>query len=129
MRQRFRGHCQRKVEYPYPNIGSLRLTADARQRAQRLTAQRLFCESNGNNDGNDGDDNDDDEEIVFSIREGDDLGWLGYFIGRNQSLDKLFINFMPEERERVDAFIDGVSGIVNRGCHNPVSVKTWVVSE
>eukprot|EP00985_Skeletonema_marinoi_P022129 scaffold13937_cov146-Skeletonema_marinoi.AAC.7 len=53
------------------------------------------------------DDDDDHEEMVFSIREGDDLGWLGYFIGRNQSLDDLAIHFLPQERERVDAFIEG----------------------
>ena len=55
------------------------------------------------------DDDDDHEEMVFSIREGDDLSWLGYFIGRNQSLDDLVIHFLPQERERVDAFIEGVN--------------------
>eukprot|EP00984_Skeletonema_dohrnii_P010606 scaffold4134_cov125-Skeletonema_dohrnii-CCMP3373.AAC.1 len=53
------------------------------------------------------DENDDGEAIVFMISEGDDLGWLGYFIGRNQSLDALAIHFLPQERERVDAFIKG----------------------
>eukprot|EP00984_Skeletonema_dohrnii_P017524 scaffold7994_cov83-Skeletonema_dohrnii-CCMP3373.AAC.5 len=57
-------------------------------------------------EANDGEEAYDDEEIVFSIREGDDLGWLGYFIGRNQSLDVLAIHFLPQERERVDAFIE-----------------------
>ena len=39
-------------------------------------------------------------------------------------------DYLTELRKFVDggmtgtAFIDGVSGIVNRGCHNPVSVKT-----
>mmetsp|Transcript_2010 Transcript_2010/g.3123 ORF Transcript_2010/g.3123 Transcript_2010/m.3123 type:complete len:505 (-) Transcript_2010:60-1574(-) len=68
-----------------------------------------LCITEGVDDDNDDDDNDDNEEMVFSIREGDDLSWLGYFIGRNQSLDDLSVEFMPEERERVDAFIDGVS--------------------
>eukprot|EP00984_Skeletonema_dohrnii_P001466 scaffold468_cov84-Skeletonema_dohrnii-CCMP3373.AAC.1 len=55
------------------------------------------------------DENDDGDEMVFMISEGDDLGWLGYFIGRNQSLDVLAIHFLPQERERVDAFIKGVN--------------------
>uniref|UniRef100_A0A7S2P416 Uncharacterized protein n=1 Tax=Skeletonema marinoi TaxID=267567 RepID=A0A7S2P416_9STRA len=55
------------------------------------------------------DGNDDGDDMVFMISEGDDLGWLGYFIGRNQSLDALAIHFLPQERERVDAFIKGVN--------------------
>jgi Ran GTPase-activating protein (RanGAP) involved in mRNA processing and transport len=52
---------------------------------------------------------DDDCNNLFVIEEGDDLSWLGYFIGRSRTLNELNIKFMPEERERIDAFIDGVS--------------------
>jgi hypothetical protein len=50
-----------------------------------------------------------DEENVFIVREEDDLGWLGYFIGRNQSVHDLTIDFLPQDDQRVDAFIEGVN--------------------
>lgn len=51
---------------------------------------------------------DDFEDNKFIIREGDDLSWLGYFIGRNYSLD--YLSFvLPHDRERIGAFIEGVS--------------------
>jgi len=59
-------------------------------------------------DEDDDDYNDDGYEDVFIIRDGDDLSWLGYFIGRNETLNEPCIKFMPQERERIDAFIDGV---------------------
>eukprot|EP00984_Skeletonema_dohrnii_P019944 scaffold9636_cov76-Skeletonema_dohrnii-CCMP3373.AAC.5 len=27
-----------------------------------------------------------EDDALFQVREGDDLGWLGYFIGRNETL-------------------------------------------
>ena len=30
-----------------------------------------------------------DEDYDFVVREGDDLGWLGYFVGRNKQLETL----------------------------------------
>jgi hypothetical protein len=48
----------------------------------------------------------------FVIREGDDLGWLGYFIGtRSTCLDNLRIFALPEERERIDALMEGIARI------------------
>eukprot|EP00984_Skeletonema_dohrnii_P031841 scaffold24869_cov78-Skeletonema_dohrnii-CCMP3373.AAC.5 len=41
----------------------------------------------------------------FIIRAGDDLGWLGYFIGISEVLKALYIEQLPEEGERVDAFM------------------------
>jgi len=48
------------------------------------------------------------DDTFFIIREGDDLSWLGYFIGRNQSLYDLAMK-LPEQREQIGAFIEGVS--------------------
>eukprot|EP00985_Skeletonema_marinoi_P004607 scaffold1994_cov156-Skeletonema_marinoi.AAC.4 len=51
-------------------------------------------------------DGDNDEYIVGA---GDDLGWLGYFIGISQVLKALYIEYLPEEGERVDALMLGVT--------------------
>ncbi len=50
----------------------------------------------------------DSRECDFVIREGDDLGWLGYFIGRTQYLRMLAIIALPENRERIDALVTGI---------------------
>ena len=62
-------------------------------------------------EANDDDEEDYDEENsnLFRIDEGDDLSWLGYFIGRNQSLDKLAIWFLPRDRERIDGLFHGIN--------------------
>ena len=52
---------------------------------------------------------DDDHEKDFVIREGDDLGWLGYFIGASKCLEALSIRDLPVERERIDAFMEGLA--------------------
>ncbi|KAK1734006.1 leucine-rich repeat protein [Skeletonema marinoi] len=44
----------------------------------------------------------------FIIRAGDDLGWLGYFIGRSEVLKALHIHVLPEEREQLVAFMRGI---------------------
>ncbi len=44
-------------------------------------------------------------ENVFVVREGDDLGWLGYFLGRSTTLSKLNIMYLPQEKWRSLAFI------------------------
>ena len=49
----------------------------------------------------------------FHIGEGDDLGWLGYFIGNSEYLRALNIHYLPEDYERgeqqIDAFMDGLA--------------------
>ena len=52
----------------------------------------------------------------FVIREGDDCGWLGYFIGKSQKLENMFFDYFPQERERIDALMVGF-------CHNQ-SIQT-----
>jgi len=50
-------------------------------------------------------------ELLY-VREGDDLGWLGYFIGRSVKLQGLDIRNLPEDEggeQRIDAFVDGVA--------------------
>ena len=53
-------------------------------------------------------DGDDDNMGIFQVREGDDLGWLGYFIGENEALMSLTFRYLPEDRERVEKFFFGV---------------------
>ena len=67
----------------------------------------------------DGDDNltvftlgsDSDGWVQFRISKGDDLGWLGYFIGRSVKLQQLDIRELPadEGRQQIDAFFDGLA--------------------
>ncbi|KAL7459865.1 hypothetical protein ACHAWC_011871 [Mediolabrus comicus] len=45
----------------------------------------------------------------FVIREGDDLGWLGYFIRRSRRIEAISILSLPENRERIDALIEGIA--------------------
>ncbi len=48
----------------------------------------------------------------FIIREGDDLGWLGYFIGQSPHLESLHIRSMPEGEggeQQIDAFVKGIA--------------------
>eukprot|EP00984_Skeletonema_dohrnii_P004382 scaffold1562_cov93-Skeletonema_dohrnii-CCMP3373.AAC.10 len=45
----------------------------------------------------------------FIVGAGDDLGWLGYFIGRSEELEALRVLYLPEEREQVDAFMRGIT--------------------
>ncbi|KAL7432900.1 hypothetical protein ACHAXM_003293 [Skeletonema potamos] len=59
-------------------------------------------------DENDDDYDVDDQENVFIIREGDDLAWLGYFIGRNETLDELYIYSLPGNR-CINCFLRGVN--------------------
>jgi len=50
---------------------------------------------------------DDDDESDFVIREGDDLGWLGYFVGRSKQLEGLCIEYFPDNLN-IDAFFGGL---------------------
>ncbi len=52
---------------------------------------------------------DDHEDYDFVIREGDDLGWLGYFIRRSKRIESISILSLPENRERIDALIEGIA--------------------
>jgi hypothetical protein len=54
------------------------------------------------------DENDVNMSHNFTVREGDDLGWLGYFIGNNTQLHELSIQYLPQDVKRIDALIRGV---------------------
>jgi Ran GTPase-activating protein (RanGAP) involved in mRNA processing and transport len=47
----------------------------------------------------------DDGTNEFVVREGDDLGWLGYFIGGNTMLTELHIEYLSQEKWRILAFV------------------------
>jgi len=44
----------------------------------------------------------------FCAEEGDDWGWLGYFVGRNKQIRGLNLYCLPEEEDEVDAFMEGL---------------------
>ncbi|KAK1737925.1 leucine-rich repeat protein, partial [Skeletonema marinoi] len=44
----------------------------------------------------------------FFVKEGDDWGWLGYFIGRNKHIRDLHLYCLPKDRDQVGAFMKGV---------------------
>eukprot|EP00984_Skeletonema_dohrnii_P023859 scaffold12953_cov123-Skeletonema_dohrnii-CCMP3373.AAC.14 len=51
-------------------------------------------------------------EHEFQLGEGNDLGWLGYFIGRSERLRKLTIQYLPEDEGRgqqIHALMDGIA--------------------
>eukprot|EP00984_Skeletonema_dohrnii_P029184 scaffold19582_cov76-Skeletonema_dohrnii-CCMP3373.AAC.1 len=50
----------------------------------------------------------DDDWGNFVIGEGDDLGWLGYFIGKSKCVNELTI-YSSGEGQNTEAFIDGIN--------------------
>lgn len=40
--------------------------------------------------------------------EGGNLGWLGYFIGRNETLDSLYVHHLPTCKDQVERFFTGM---------------------
>mmetsp|Transcript_32266 Transcript_32266/g.65625 ORF Transcript_32266/g.65625 Transcript_32266/m.65625 type:complete len:692 (+) Transcript_32266:195-2270(+) len=53
-------------------------------------------------------DYDDSEGDYFCAEEGDDWGWLGYFVGRNKQIRGLNLYCLPEEEDEVDAFMESL---------------------
>ncbi len=49
-----------------------------------------------------------DEGETFIIKEGDDWGWLGYFIGRNKTIRFLGLKHVSEEEDDVVALMEGI---------------------
>jgi len=45
----------------------------------------------------------------FYIGQGDDLGWLGYYIGRSEHLQHLQICYLPDGEGGHDAFVEGIA--------------------
>eukprot|EP00984_Skeletonema_dohrnii_P025672 scaffold14845_cov115-Skeletonema_dohrnii-CCMP3373.AAC.4 len=45
-----------------------------------------------------------DDDDIFQVREGDDLGWLGYFIGRNETLKSSYVCYLPGDAEQRKKF-------------------------
>ena len=44
----------------------------------------------------------------FQVRECDDLGWLGYFIGGNEKLKYILVFYLPGDREQVENLFTGM---------------------
>jgi hypothetical protein len=76
--------------------------------------------------------NEEDEEADpdedFLVREGDDLGWLGYFIGKSEVIKFLNTNYyFPEGGDNY--FFDGMSqnrSITYLAMHARISVDSWI---
>ena len=54
----------------------------------------------------------DDETIrngCFKVREGDDMGWLGRFIGQCTSLLSLYIGDFPVDADQINKFLEGLN--------------------
>ena len=62
------------------------------------------------------DQNIDDPSYEFVVREGDDLAWLGYFLGGNTTLTYLNIRYLSQEKWRIIAFIREL--VTNRSIQN-----------
>ena len=45
----------------------------------------------------------------FQVREGDDLGWLGHFIGQCESLTNLCIKNFHGDADQIDKFLEGLN--------------------
>ena len=75
---------------------------------------------------------DEDEEgldgLSFVIDEGDDLGWLGYFVGKSEVLEDLHIWYLPEGGDEINRFFDGMSqnrSIKSLNVSNDIGVDGW----
>ena len=73
-----------------------------------------------------------DPEAICASQEHQELKWIAgmfYWIESLQSYDERGWNYIAELHKFVaggmedTSFINGVSGVVNRGCHDPVSCK------
>ena len=40
----------------------------------------------------------------FVVAEGDDLGWLGYFVGKSEVIEELYIYYLPEGGDEINRF-------------------------
>eukprot|EP00985_Skeletonema_marinoi_P018523 scaffold10369_cov211-Skeletonema_marinoi.AAC.4 len=56
-----------------------------------------------------GEEDDKSDCLNFTVREGDDLGWLGYYIGNSTALETLHINDMPGDVDQIDDFLGGLN--------------------
>ncbi len=52
---------------------------------------------------------DDEGDFSFQVREGDDLGWLGYFLGKNDQVKRLYMDFPNDfNLKHIDEFFRGL---------------------
>jgi hypothetical protein len=96
---------QRDYDYYEANVGDVRLEDITSSRHNATILQRL-------RDGDDTLQHITNAEYYFAIRESDDLGWLGYFIGNSENLRSLSIHYLPEGEggeQRTHAFLGGVA--------------------
>jgi hypothetical protein len=53
----------------------------------------------------------DEDDLMneFVVGEGDDLGWLGYFVGKDEVLEDLTIYYLPDGGDQINKFFEGMS--------------------
>eukprot|EP00984_Skeletonema_dohrnii_P019941 scaffold9636_cov76-Skeletonema_dohrnii-CCMP3373.AAC.2 len=73
------------------------------------------------------DDGYDDDIDLFQVREGDDLGWLGYFIGRNETLESLYVYYLPTNRDQVENLLFGMQR--NKSIKEVECIGNGIISE
>ena len=72
---------------------------------------------------------DDGEKEDFVVREGDDLGWLGYFIGCSEVIEYLYICYLPEGGDEINSFFEGMSqnrSIEELEMHSWIGDDSWI---
>jgi Ran GTPase-activating protein (RanGAP) involved in mRNA processing and transport len=47
------------------------------------------------------------DEVDFVVRENDDLGIFGYFVGQNKAIKDIYINHLPADKCRVETMFEG----------------------
>eukprot|EP00985_Skeletonema_marinoi_P014345 scaffold7266_cov121-Skeletonema_marinoi.AAC.7 len=57
----------------------------------------------------------------FAVREGDELGWLGYFVGRSKQVKELYIYYFPDNL-KMDSFFGGLG-------HNRSIQKLYIYTD
>jgi hypothetical protein len=81
-------------------------------------------------DGEEEDEEDASDEGFF-VEEGDDLGWLGYFVGKSKVLENLHIWSLPGERDhQINRFFDGMSqnrSIKFLAIHTEIGDDSWII--
>ena len=51
---------------------------------------------------------DEPDGLTFCAKEGDDWGWLGYYIGKNKQIRVLQLTCLPEDEDEVNSFMIGL---------------------
>jgi hypothetical protein len=74
-------------------------------------------------------DEDDEGGCELVVAEGDHLGWLGYFIGRSEVVQDLYIYYLPAGEDEINSFFEGMSqnrSIKTFELYSQIGVDSWI---